>query len=310
MRTQSIGAYRSSYSPLQRRQNSQRYGKRIASRRLRGRQIRLRRRQVTLNRFVLVLLAMVSMVGVHQANARLSAVSPQQPMFQALGFDRFHRFYAHGNSSSWADLQAQGSQLFATPNSIGTIALGAAEGTRTPEGRKTLIWHHHTDPGNGAINKGTFSWQLGAATPEEADLKGLARIRLEAIPALIQAAEREQLRFDVETLVQGADLWNQAPGAGINFVRNLKRCLEATATMDAAVLCARVESFYDPVTGELDASGFNDDRAWLEDDQRRRMEAIKTVLQLNQLSLMTKALVPPAQIDRVLGQFPITRDAV
>lgn len=301
MRTQSIGAHRSSPSQLQRRQDRQGHGKRVTPQRRRGRNIRLRRRKLALKRFVLLMLAMVSTLLAHQATAKLNAANQQQPIFHTISIDRFHRFYASGNGLSWADLHTQGTQLFATPDSIGTIALGVAEGTRTPEGRKTLIWHHHLDPGNGAINKGTFSWQLGAATPEEADLKGLVRIRLEAIPSLIQAAEREQLRFDLETLVQGVDLWNQAPGAGINFVSNLKRCLEKTSMMDEAVLCARVESFYDPVTGELDASGFNDDRAWLEADQRRRMEAIKTVLQLNHLSLMTKAVAPASQFDRFVG---------
>lgn len=182
-----------------------------------------------------------------------------------------------------SELHQKAGDLFENPNSVGTIALGAAEGTRTHQGRRTSLWDKHIDPGNGAINKGTFSWQLGAATPEEADRKGLQRIRQEAIPHLIDAAIQERVGFDLETLIQGADLWNQSPDAGKDFVSNLKQCLNQRFTHeDEVLLCARVASFYNPETGELEASGFDWDPEWLEDDQRRRIAAIKRVLAHNQ----------------------------
>lgn len=188
-----------------------------------------------------------------------------------------------------SDLHQRAGYLFETPNSVGTIALGAAEGTRTHQGNRTPLWKRHIDPGNGAVNKGTFSWQLGAATPEEADRKGLQRIQREAIPHIIDAAVREQVGLDLETLIQGADLWNQSPDAGKDFVKNLRDCLNQHSFQEEDVIfCARVASFYNPETGELEASGFDWDPEWLEEDQRRRMAAIKKVLEGNQDKLIAK----------------------
>lgn len=186
-----------------------------------------------------------------------------------------------------AKLQLKAAELFATPDSVGTIALGAAEGTRTHYGHRTSIWHRHTDPGNGATNRGTFSWQLGGArTPEAADRLGLRRIQTEAIPALIQDAIRAGVELDMETLIQGADLWNQSPDAGADFVHNLRSCsFQNLPSEDELLLCARIASFYDPTTGELEAAGFGWDSDWLAADQQRRIAAIKQVLEVNQHKL-------------------------
>jgi hypothetical protein len=213
----------------------------------------------------------------------------QKPLFASAPINVFHLPPMEIFWISPEELQRRAAQLFATSDSVGTVALGAAEGTRTRHGHKTPLWKQHIDPGNGAINKGTFSWQLGAKSAEEADHKGLSRIQTEAIPQLIQAAVQERVGFDMETLVQGADLWNQSPDAGASFVQNLKQCLRQNhASNTELLLCARSQSFYNPTTGELEASGFDGDPDWLEADQARRIAAIQEVLQTHQEQLLAE----------------------
>lgn len=181
----------------------------------------------------------------------------------------------------FSDSQAQVVAWFATPDSIGAIALGVAEGTRTVNGEKTSLWSNHIDPGNGAINQGTFSWQLEAASPEIADQKAIAYIQTQVIPHILRDAEREGMMLDAETLVQGIDLWNQAPGAGADFVESLKHCRQQNE-QDDALLCARVRSYYNPTTAQLEAGGFGNELALLKQDQLRRINTIKQVVHLNQ----------------------------
>lgn len=281
MPTQPISPYKPSYAPLQDDSVKQRTSQLLTVRPVRNLRIRFHRRKNRPSHVVLVGFVAVFILVTILAKTREYSTHQLEPIAQVDSAQNLQPILSQEIEVSLAELQMQGTQLFATSDSLGTIAIGVAEGTRTPEGRKTLSWEYHSDPGNGAINQGTFSWQMGAATPEEADLKGLTRIQKEAIPYLIQVAEQEQISFDLEMLLQGADLWNQAPEAGANFVQNLKQCLDETQTVDEAVLCARVESFYNPITGELDASGFDNDRDRLENDQRRRMQAIKTVFEFH-----------------------------
>lgn len=193
--------------------------------------------------------------------------------------------------------------LFATPNSVGAIALGVAEGTRTVDGGKTLLWHQHTDPGNGAQNQGTFSWQLGADNAADADRRGLQRIQQVAIPHLMQQAQTAKIALTPELLVQAIDLWNQAPAAGRDFLPHLQRCQaqgdrQAAPTLQTElILCARLAAFHNPKTGELEASGFDWDYARLEADQRRRIRAVQEVMAYYQSSTwdFTAAAAPPPE---------------
>ena len=169
-------------------------------------------------------------------------------------------------------------QLFATPDSLGAIAIGVAEGTRTPDGGRTSIWQQHIDPGNHAKNQGTFSWQLGATSVADAEQQGLNRMRQDAIPHLLQDAENMGVSLSLDVLVQGADLWNQSPQAGADFVENLKRCQQVEEQEFAVVLCARIRSYVNPNTGEVEAAGFANDPIVLRDDQQRRMQAIQSTL--------------------------------
>jgi hypothetical protein len=224
-----------------------------------------------------------------QVRAKVDFVPQQGALFESAPINVFHLPPVEIFWLSPQELQRRAAQLFATPDSVGTIALGAAEGTRTRDGNRTEAWTQHIDPGNGATNKGTFSWQLGATSAEEADRKALERIKSEAVPQLIQMAAQERVGFDVETLIQGADLWNQSPDAGAGFVRNFKQCLQQNYSSNRALLlCARSQSFYSPTTGELEASGFGSDSTWLEEDQSRRIEAIQQVLETHQEQLLAE----------------------
>lgn len=268
--------------PSQRRSRSsgsQPLQQQLRSRQLRSAPARLQvRRQVThrwLIRLILGLAAIYVIVrGVTAVGLRLNH-TPTKNTPTATSQE------AHStlSSSQNRQLQQEAAELFATSNSLGTIALGVAEGTRRRGGITTPHWQHHTDPGNGADNLGTFSWQLGANSPVHADQQGLARIRDEAIPHLLAEAEQEQVDLTVRTLLNGADLWNQAPQAGADFVENLKRCQSWGRQNADAVLCARLEGYVNPQTGQIEAAGFANDYQRLSEDQWRRIQAIERTLE-------------------------------
>jgi murein DD-endopeptidase MepM/ murein hydrolase activator NlpD len=146
-------------------------------------------------------------------------------------------------------------------DSLVAIAVGNAEGTRTPDGGKTSAYGSHADPGNGVTNMGTFSYQHGAASPEAADQKQLTRLRgqLDSIAP--------ELPNDPKVWLNAADLLNQSPAAGADFAKYLKQC-------KGDILCARVESY------QGDAPGITKNGITIEQDQQRRMDAIDKVLAL------------------------------
>ncbi len=168
-------------------------------------------------------------------------------------------------------------QLFADPDALGAIALGVAEGTRTPNGGYTPLYFGHTDPGNAQHNLGTFAYQHGAYSPEEADQKQLARIQ----PWVTQLqTEANTLGVPLGTfeLVAGIDLMNQSPQAALNYIKYLKNCQVYQPTPQKAVLCARIRSFVNPRTGQLEAGGLGSERTAVQQDQQRRIQAIEQVL--------------------------------
>ncbi|TVR10874.1 MAG: S-layer homology domain-containing protein [Phormidium sp. GEM2.Bin31] len=168
-------------------------------------------------------------------------------------------------------------QLFADSYSPGTIAIGLAEGTRTVEGGKTTGYWGHRDPGNGKHNMGTFSYQHGARTPEEADLLQLRRI-YQYSAALEEYAAAHNMELSVLELVAGLDLANQAPLAAQHYLANLQEAKARGATGIDAILEARAYSYFNPATGRLEASGFRNNWEWLRYDQLRRIHAIHQTL--------------------------------
>jgi hypothetical protein len=176
-------------------------------------------------------------------------------------------------------------------DSLVAHAVGAAEGTRTPHGEKTPAYYGHKDPGNGVWNQGSFSYQHGAKTPEEADQKQLRRLaKQDAL--LQQRAAVLGLSYldDWEVRLNGIDLANQAPLAAIaadggGYLDRLKQAQEMGLAGTDAVLWARVRSYLDPDTGRWNAPGLGNTVDRIAHDQERRMSRIAETLAVYQPSV-------------------------
>jgi S-layer homology domain len=170
------------------------------------------------------------------------------------------------------------SDLFATPDAPGVIAIGMAEGTRTVDGRPTRAYWGHTDPGNGARNMGSFSYQHGARSPQEADLLQLQRL-YPHVNALQATAQEYGMQLSVMELVAGVDLANQAPLATPYYIGLLKQAHELGYDEMQSILEARAHSYINPDTQQLEAGGFRNDWYQLRNDQARRLAAMYYTLQ-------------------------------
>jgi len=165
-------------------------------------------------------------------------------------------------------------------DSLVAKAVGAAEGTRTPQGDRTPAYFGHIDPGNQVWNLGTFSYQHGANSPEEADLKQLQRLAVQT-ERLQQQAIARGMSLTLAEKLNGIDLANQAPKAAlseIGYVKWLQKAREQGLTGEEAIVWARVQSFIDPQTGTWDAPGLGNDAEFIERDQRRRFHAIRRAI--------------------------------
>ena len=156
-----------------------------------------------------------------------------------------------------------------------TCAIGAAEGTRDLNCKPNQHYAGHTDPGNGAANIGTFSYQHGAKSPEEADKKQLQRIRAAEEELQAAAAAKWGKPLSVTALAAALDLFNQSPEAAVDFVEHLPT---ANPT-EAQIIEARSRSYVNPVTGRLDAPGLGNDAQQVEADQARRTGEVVESLQ-------------------------------
>lgn len=165
-------------------------------------------------------------------------------------------------------------------HSLVAIAVGHAEGTRTATGEKTPAYQGHTDPGNGVWNLGTFSFQHGASSPEEADAQQLQRLGQQAT-TLLEAAEARGIPLSLEEQLNAIDLANQAPAAALNLGGYLDRLTEARSMglqRKEAILWARTRSYLDPDTRQWNAPGLGNTVDRISADQERRMQAIARVL--------------------------------
>ncbi|MGG6240413.1 hypothetical protein ACQ4N7_17450 [Nodosilinea sp. AN01ver1] len=161
-------------------------------------------------------------------------------------------------------------------DSLVARAVGSAEGTRTPNGAINPAYFGHTDPGNRVWNMGTFSYQHGAKTPEEADQKQLARLQNQG-DLLRQRALQHGLNLTLEETLNGLDLANQSPLAAIGRVGYVERLAEAKANGlegSEAILVARTRSYINPNTGRWNAPGLGNTEASIRRDQQRRANAV------------------------------------
>lgn len=170
--------------------------------------------------------------------------------------------------------------------------VGAAEGTRTPDGGKTQNYHGHVDPGNGVWNRGTFSYQFGNAenlSPDESDRRQLAKIKRIYESVMLPKAEKHGVApLTVAEEINGIDLINQASLAVTEEGGYIERLAQAKKekglTGDAAILDARIWAFWDADKGGWDAPGLRayDDISKEESirrDQDRRMAMISKALE-------------------------------
>lgn len=161
-------------------------------------------------------------------------------------------------------------------HSLVARAVGSAEGTRTPDGGKTRAYQGHVDPGNGVWNLGTFSYQHGAQSPEEADQRQLRRLRNQALQ-LRQAAQAKGLELTLEEELNGIDLANQSPRAALSrggYIDRLHQAREMGLQGTDAVLWARTRSYLDPDSGRWNAPGLGNNIYSITNDQERRLRAI------------------------------------
>ena len=100
-------------------------------------------------------------------------------------------------------------------DSLVAKAVGSAEGTRTPDGGYTSAYYGHVDPGNGVWNLGSFSYQHGASSPDQADGKQLRRLQQQALE-LRQQAQAKSFSLSLLEELNGIDLANQAPLAALD----------------------------------------------------------------------------------------------
>lgn len=141
--------------------------------------------------------------------------------------------------------------------------IGLSEGTRDSNCNPTAAYYWHEDPGNGANNLGTFSYQHGAASPEEADRLQLDKIRRFEQSILTRFAA-EGLTVDPAKLLNALDLYNQSEAAAE----------EPGGYVEQWIVEARSQSYIDPATGKLDAPGLGGDMDRVREDQDRRHEAL------------------------------------
>lgn len=183
-------------------------------------------------------------------------------------------------------------ELFAGgSDSLVARAVGSAEGTRTPEGGKTWAYYGHVDPGNGAWNMGSFSYQHGASSPDDADRRQLDRLWRQ-YQVIQESAIAAGLRLGLEEQLNGIDLANQAPLAALDeggYVDRLRQAYERGFRGSEAVLQARTYSYLNPRTNRWEAPGLGNTLEGISRDQARRQGAIAEAMSYHQQSQVARS---------------------
>ena len=158
--------------------------------------------------------------------------------------------------------------------------VGSAEGTRRWDGNKTQAYYGHKDPGNGAWNLGTFSYQHQADTPEEADAKQIKRLKSQGFQLEDQAI-RHGMRLSLVEKLNGLDLANQAPLAALGkggYIERLAQAHRLQMQGEEAIAWARTRAYIDPNTKAWNAPGLGNNLYSITKDQERRISAIDKAL--------------------------------
>lgn len=186
-----------------------------------------------------------------------------------------------------------------------SVAIGAAEGTRTADGGKTSAYYWHLDPGNQADNFGTFSYQhlppsqkqvvtqapttqakraaaAEAQLPEVADQKQLQKLK-QFQNELRQQALQQGLTLSELELINGLDLANQSEAASLSKQGYIDRLAQMKRLIpddqEEQIKEARTWSYWSPERNTWDAPGLGNTYESIRRDQARRMDAIQQSLQ-------------------------------
>jgi hypothetical protein len=208
------------------------------------------------------------------------------------------------SSNTEADLFTGGS------DSLVARTVGHAEGTRTADGNKTRAYYGHSDPGNNVWNLGSFSYQHGARSPQEADEKQLRRLQRQA-DVIRQKADAHRLSLSLEEELNAIDLANQAPLAALDtpgYVEWLKKARDRGLTGSEAVLWARTQSYWNPRLNRWEAPGLGNTEGNISHDQNRRLTAIARALDVYQQQTLARRKEDEPQ-DRVAEKPPAEKVA-
>jgi hypothetical protein len=204
-------------------------------------------------------------------------------------------------------------------NSLVAIAIGSAEGTRTPEGDRTPSYYGHIDPGNGVWNLGSFSYQHGASSPSAADEKQLQRLHQQAL-RLQHQAQMMGMTLTLEEKLNALDLANQAPTAALErggYLDRLQQAHRMGLQGEEAIAWARVRSFLDPDTRQWNAPGLGNTVESISHDQERRMDEIARAIAIYrqrhpiaQVSLSLDRTTQPSTVDEEVAIARLFNQAV
>lgn len=184
------------------------------------------------------------------------------------------------------------------------VAIGNAEGTRQPDGAKNAAYYWHQDPGNGADNFGTFSYQHFSAErtrdvraqvsvsgkrevaaaqslPDLADQEQMQRLR--GFYQQLQRQAREQgIVLTPLEILNGLDLINQSEAAGLSnggYIDRLVAMRKLEEDMEEQIKEARSWAYWHPERKAWDAPGLGNGYQNVRRDQDRRFEAVKRAME-------------------------------
>ncbi|MEM8611638.1 MAG: hypothetical protein AAGF93_06435 [Cyanobacteria bacterium P01_H01_bin.105] len=161
-------------------------------------------------------------------------------------------------------------------DSLVARTIGSAEGTRTANGLPTKAYYGHTDPGNGVWNMGTFSYQHGATSPNEADRKQLKRLKTQGT-TIGKQAQQAELTMTLGEVLNALDLANQSPRAALEqggYIDRLVQARQKGMKDSEAIVWARTYAYLDPHTQRWNAPGLGNTLPSIQRDQNRRHDAI------------------------------------
>ena len=153
------------------------------------------------------------------------------------------------------------------------VMVGVAEGTRTASGGYTKAYYGHRDAGDGNLNRGTVSGGRGTqASPQMVDRRWmgtLTNVMQRMRPYLIVYGLQPGTQGYNRMMFNLIDLTVQSPAAAQDFAGKLIQLKNSNWTVEA-IAKARADSYINPQTGRLEASGFGNSYQRLFQDQRSR----------------------------------------